>query len=236
MRRGRIRSSAFLLIVTLCFFSSGVKADEALSAEKTALTQNALDACRVRGISAMDFPDDITNDELFVESYDIYGGGNQYTVWIVTTQRQRDDVEFGWVSYQTPQGIFLGGWETKASYLEEKRYRELEVQQGSYCFWPPELKAQYSQERYGEDASITFPTDTDISQEEAVDTAYQALRTQADFVQTDLDELLLSTLFWRENDLRQWVVTLRKSTPPFDGVYGVIVDASNGAVTEMHAY
>lgn len=163
MRRSQLYSSLLLLIVTLCFVLPNVKAEDFTSTEKITLTQDDLDACRKRGISAMDFPDDITNDELFVESYDICGGGNQYTVWIVSTLRQRSDVEFGWLSYQTPQRIFLGGWETKDSYLAEKRYRELEMQHGTYCFWSPELKAQYSKERYGEDASIAFPIDTDIS-------------------------------------------------------------------------
>ncbi len=233
-----------LLALYLCSF-----AVSAYARDHEQLQNEVIEICKDLGIRSNKFPENISNDELQAESYPIVWNEQSYIVWIVTTKQQDD--AFGWISYQTPNATQLGGWNTRDSYLQEKKLRELEVLRGPYWFWSPDEKALYHQEIHGDASSVVFSSHANISQEDAVNTARQIVSVQTNCSINEVSNFLVDTyvraydnsadVSTSEDDPladhpMQWIVTFRENASSFDLVYSVVIDALDGTFIRTVCY
>lgn len=202
-----------------------------------ALTPEAIEICLKRGESSRIFPDGTTADDLIVETYTIHALGEPYTVWVVSTQNQRSDVEFGWMSIHEPSNTVLQSSRTRSSYKDAVRMLEWEQIYGCNYFWSSDLKAQYYHELYGSKARITYPNENEITEEEAIAIARQTLMQDAGLQESILDLLPVSTEFYQDdtpNDSvhseRFWGITFRENNDSFrfKPIYAVVIDGLSG--------
>lgn len=171
--RGLTRLLSFCLLLALCCALSPALADG------SELADTVLDTCRRLGIRSRLFPDDITNDQLILESFAIDFQGQPIQKWLVSTTVQREDVAFGWLEYQTPGDFIITDGRDRASYEIAKWKNGLEVERGLDYFWSPEEKAQYFAAVYGPEASIVAPDESVIDRQTAVALACHALSDAA---------------------------------------------------------
>lgn len=192
-----------------------------------------IDACLQYGVSVRSFPADITREELHAEAFEILAMDQTYKMWLITSTRQAENVEFGWVAYQTPSHTVQGGWRDFASYQQYRDKLLLENEHGSYYFWTAEAKAEYSYGLYGEETRLSFPREGEPTGQEAIALAQDALISLLGLTPEAVDALFIDTTFF-EDDHRYWAITFRQNGPggpvPYDCLYAVVIDAATGEV------
>ncbi len=208
-----------------------------LCSTSVALTPEAAELCLERGISSRLFPDGTSIDDLIVQTYTIDALGEPYTVWVVSTQEQRSDVEFGWLSIHGPSNAVLQSSRTRSTYEDAIRMLEWEAIHGCSYFWSSDLKAQYYYTLHGDEARITYPRENEITQEQAIAIARQTLMEQAGLQEDLLDQLVISVEFYRDDtpgdsvqSKRFWGITFREKNLSlrFQPLYAVVMDGESG--------
>ena len=217
----------FVCLLMICFTASAV------AEELCTLKAQVIDACREYGISSGCFPQDVKDSELVVESFEVTALDKPCTIWVVTTTRQQDGVEFGWVSYHTPSHTRQNSDRDFVSYQQERQLLMAELEKGCYHFWSAEEKAQYSEHLYGQAARITVPQENEISQEAAVEIAGQALKNLLGVAAVQAENLLVDTTFYQD-ETRYWGITFRQNSVdgplPLEALYAVVIDGTTGVV------
>lgn len=224
--------AAFCLILSVCLLFAGFNA-AALAEELSTLEEEVIAACREFGISSGCFPQDVKGSELVAEAFEITALDHPYTMWLVTTTRQTDGVEFGWVAYQTPSHTRQSSDREFASYQQEKQKLMAEVEKGCYHFWTAEEKAEYSYRLYGQDARITFPQENELSQDTAVEIASNNLMPLLGLTAAQAEALLIDATFYQD-ETRYWGITFRQNSVdgplPLEPLYAVVIDETTGVV------
>ena len=202
-----------------------------------ALTPEAIEICLKRGESSRIFPDGTTADDLIAETYTIHALGESYRVWVVSTQNQRSDVEFGWMSIHEPSNTVLQSSRTRNSYQDAVRMLEWEQIYGCNYFWTSDLKAKYHQELWGNESRITAPNETEITEAEAIAIARQTLMQDIGLEETLLDSLPVSAEFYQDNNPKDsvqserfWGITFREHdlSLRFPPLFAVVIDGMSG--------
>jgi len=202
-----------------------------------ALTTEAMEVCLKHGESSRIFPDGTTADDLIVETYTIDAAGESYTVWLVSTNHQRQDVEFGWLRFHSPSNTVVQSSRTRRSYEEAKLMLTWEENYGCSYFWPAALKAHYYHELRGDEARITDPGANEITEDLAIKIARQALIDDVGLKDDQIDQLLLSAEFYQDNTPndsvqaeRYWGITFREKDENlcFPPLYAVVIDGVSG--------
>lgn len=198
-----------------------------------------LDSCRMIGISNRVFPHNIKNEELFIEEFTVIYQGHIQKKYLVTSSVQREDVEFGWLSYQCPTNKAISIARDYESYTVEKSKFELEEILGPYHFWSAEEKGQFYSIKAGIDRFVVCDNLL-YSQEHAIDIACYQLSTVLGYPIDKKTPFLIDSTFYNEQEKQYWGVVFRKNevsdSVAFDAVYGIVIDASSGCVIEIIDY
>lgn len=225
-------AAVFCLMLFICLLFASFTAP-ALAAEPSALDEQVIAACREYGISSGCFPRDVKDDELVAEAFEISALKHSYSMWLVTTTRQPDGVEFGWVAYQTPSHTRQSSDREFASYQQERQKLMAEVEKGCYHFWSAEEKAEYSYHLYRQDARITFPNENELSQDAAVERARNNLMPLLGLTAAQTEVLLVDATFYQD-ETRYWGITFRQNSVdgplPLEPLYAVVIDGPTGVV------
>ncbi len=206
-------------------------------AQENADLQEVLENCRRKGIEKLIFPADIALEEMHAERYDIRTDDYTFTKWLVTADRQAENMDFGCVTFYSPSGNtqFLG---TKSAYLRMQELTKLEVQWGHHFFWTPEQKANDYVAIYPDHTPYTSPAVDELSLNDALLRAKESLRSDLGLSDAQIDQYLIDASFCEIKGLkgkvkRYWEISFRLNDPAanfpwlFPVMHSVILDGDS---------